>query len=176
MADIHREVNRYNNAQFKVQSILLPDVSDCTKVEGQLHIFTLDKPKSYKIPGFKPTLTDVVMCDDSIHLVNGEPNPLLEAILLKLKPDMYEHGTPSRKGKISIRAVNEQYIGWGTDFLEKIRARGAYLYLNMELSINPAEWGQTPVKQSGEITAKGNVGGNAAGHRLPTSGVYKRTD
>ncbi len=169
MREIYREIDRYNNAQFKVQSILLPDISDCTKGEGKLYVFTLNNPKSYKIPGFKPTLSDVVVGDSFIQLSGSEPNPILEAILSRVKLDMYKHGAPSRKGRVSIHAMNEQYIAWGTEFLEKIRARGSYMYLNMELSINPADWGQTPVKQSEEITVRRSVGSNAAGHRLPTS-------
>ena len=83
---------------------------------------------------------------------------------------MYKKDVPSREGKFPRYAGKGQFRGWEREFLERVKASGEYLTLYARLSINPEEWGQSPVRQTGnEITANFTVGRNETGHRLGKS-------
>ena len=159
-------VEQYYDARFKVQSILLPNASDPANGEGKIYVEALTQPRTFRVQNFKPTLSDIVLSDNSIRLPSGEYNPILEAVLSRIKPDIYERDVPSRAGMVPRRGNHGQFREWGEEFLEKVRARGEYLALYENLSVNPSEWGQTPVKQTGEQTAGRTFGSNRSGHRI----------
>ena len=170
----YQDVKSYNTARFRVQSILLPDASNPANGEGKIYVGALTKPRTFRVPNLKPTLSDIVLSDNSIRLPSGEYNPILEAVLSRITPDMYKRDVPSREGMVPRRGNKGQFRDWGEEFLEKVRARGEYLALHVNLSINPSEWGQIPVKQAGEQTIGRTTGNNKSGHRLTPGSSHNK--
>ena len=162
----YQDVKSYNTARFKVQSILLPDVFRPAIGEGKIYVTHSGDSGTFRVPNFKPTLSDIVLSGNSIHMRNGEYNPILEAVLSRITSHMYRRDVPSRNGMVPRYASKGQFRNWGEEFLARVRARGEYLALYVNLSINPSEWGQTPIKQDGERTAGRTFGSNRSGHRL----------
>ena len=162
----YQDFESYRNARFRVQSILLPNASDPANGEGKIYVEALTQPRTFRVPNFQPTLSDIVLSDNSIRLPSGEYNPILRAVVYSITPAMYKRDVPSRAGMVPRQGNNGQFREWGEEFLEKVRARGEYLALYENLSINPSEWGQTPVKQTGERTVGRTIGNNKTGHRL----------
>ena len=162
----YQDVKSYNTVRFRVQSILLPDAFNPAIGEGKIYVTQSGESRTFRVPNFKPTLSDIVLSDNSIHMRNSEYNPILEAVLSRIMPDMYKRDVPSRDGMVPRRGNNGQFRDWGEEFLARVRTRGEYLALHVNLSINPSEWGQTPVKQTGEVTVGKTVGKNITGHKV----------
>ena len=162
----YQDFESYRNAIFRVQSILLPNASNPANGEGKIYVEALTQPRTFRVPNFQPALSDIVLSDNLVCMPSGEYNPILGAVLSSITPDMYKRDVPSRAGMVPRRGNHGQFREWGEEFLARVRARGEYLALYVNLSINPSEWGQTPVKQTGEQTARRTVGNNITGHRL----------
>ena len=157
-------VEQYYDARFRVQSVLLLDPSNLSQGYGKLYVAPLAGFRAFRAPNFRSSLADIVCEGDDMHLSSSQDNPILQAIASRIKTPMYRQDRVTREGQIRRHGGSEPAVEWGQDFVDEVRERGDYLSLNAELRINPSEWGQTPVKQTGEITASKIAGRNVTGH------------
>jgi len=167
-------MNRYNNARFRVQSILVPDSNNPDMGEGELYVESWNKGQSFVMRNFPPHLMRVKYADKMVKVSGaGEYDSRLNIIIPKISLDMYQELAPGRGGRITSRGNigAEAFRNWDEWLVQSARARGSYLALDRVIGINPEEWGQLPLLETtGPITAMRHPGKNVSGHKLPSKG------
>ena len=169
---------RYASARFKLRSILLENPKDPETLEGKLRIQSINGPGIF----FTRVNTILYMEYSTFNNIKnikifGEHQLEVYGIASIIDIEMYRRVRILQRD--ILRSISEVF---GKGFKSKIEEAGNYHSLSKELSINPEEWGETPIPYHDngcEIEPTVNLipGENLTGHYLPPgASVFERND
>lgn len=159
-------MEKYINAKFLVQSVMVLDPSK-RRGRGQIYVVPHLENVFGTVRDFE-RLEGVVYSGSRIQLSDSS-DPILKAIVSRIKKSMYDGRGPNRRGKVIIP---QKFRKFDHGLLEEARDRGHYLTLDKLVTINPSAWGELPAKPFREVNVRPIPGNNVTGHYLPPSQAH----
>ena len=174
------EINRYYSARFRVESLLVK--IDNYKLKGETIVRSLNRPKDFLIKDLKSLPMETSVVKEKFYFTLFEENHnCLETVLAKVKLDMYKTKNLSKTGLViygqPIKGGLHPFQGYKGNLIEEARTINEFMIFDRIVIVNPSEWGENPVKQTGRrLTAGRSPGNNYNGHYLPPSAGDKIRD